>query len=247
MSGGIGKTIRGIFDWKTWTIIGLGGTTVVFGTALVSQWDHASLGRQVSRNVKRFLVDTGSQISNGVVTGGRLSAPMKVNTAVNALIVQMLNEAFDDIQQRGGVVSSGGGSVGHGGLPPHDDDIEYPTYSSVPPPVGKRPKQQQQQVAQVSAPIVSASARMAAERKKKRTSARCMEVSKMMVDDGGYGASPGGRSGGKRSKSSFDYNPNEFSPRGRQGGTCPRKSVFTDDEGGDDGEEEGGEDDAEYE
>lgn len=238
---GFGKSIKSVFDWKTWALIGFGGTTVIFGTALVTQWDSASLGRQVSRNVKRFLRDTGSQISNGMITGGRLKTPMKVNTAINALIVQMLNEAFDEIEQRGGAV----GGVGPSSSGQKDDDIEYPTYTSAPPPrvsassmVGGEGGLKRQKAVSVSAPV---STRMASERKKKRTSAHCMEVSKLMVDDGGYGDSPGGRSG-SRSKSSFEYNPNEFSPAGRQGGACPRKSVFTDDEGAG----EGGDDDDEY-
>ena len=82
-------------DTKTWVIIGLGGVTVVAGFALFSQWKHATLGRKVRRSVVRFLKDHGSVVQSGIVTGGVVQQPLKIDTAVNATVVQMLNGVAD--------------------------------------------------------------------------------------------------------------------------------------------------------
>lgn len=87
------------WDWKTWVIVALGGAAAVAGAAFMMQSKHAALGRQVHRNVTRFLVDQGSQVNNGVISGGLVSTPMKTSTAVNSTIISMLNAYADMITQ----------------------------------------------------------------------------------------------------------------------------------------------------
>jgi hypothetical protein len=94
------------WDWKTWTMVALGGAAVVASAAFVMQSKHAALGRQVHRNVTRFHVDQGSQVHNGIISGGLVSTPMKTNTAVNSTIISMLNNYADMIAQNPGSVGS---------------------------------------------------------------------------------------------------------------------------------------------
>jgi hypothetical protein len=77
-------------DWKTWVTIALGSTSVMLLCAVLSQWKYASLGKQVSRNVMKFLTEHGAHVEGGVVSGGVVSVPLKINTAVNSTILQML-------------------------------------------------------------------------------------------------------------------------------------------------------------
>lgn len=84
---------------QTWAIIALGGVAVIATGAFLMQSKHAALGRQVKRNVTKFLIDNGSRIDNGVISGGMVSIPMKTSIAVNSTVVSMLN-VFSD--QSGG-------------------------------------------------------------------------------------------------------------------------------------------------
>ena len=83
------------WDTKTWVIVALGGVAVVAGAAFVMQSKHAALGRQVHRNVSKFLLDHGSQVHGGIVSGGLVSTPMKTTTAINATVASMLNGYAD--------------------------------------------------------------------------------------------------------------------------------------------------------
>ena len=93
-------------DWKIWAIVGFAGVALIAGAAFAMQANNAALGRQVHRNVTRFLVDHGSQVSHGIITGGMVATPMKTNVAVNSTIVSMLNNMAEqiavDVPQGGG-------------------------------------------------------------------------------------------------------------------------------------------------
>lgn len=228
------STIAKKIDTKTWIIIGLGGVTVVAGYALFSQWKHASLGRQVRRNVVRFLKDHGAVAQNGIMTGGVVQQPMKVDTAVNATVIQMLNSVADQMAAGGGVPRPplDDEDLGAVGMNPATAMDGYATYASMPPPrvhnksPGKR------------SPIKGSVTKSPRQQRKGTragaTPASPLEVSKTFRDDGGYsvGAGRGGR-GGQRSSASFEYNPDDMVPKGKH--APQRKSVFTDDEGEDDG------------
>jgi hypothetical protein len=231
-------------DTKTWVIIGLGGVAVVTGYALFSQWGTASLGRQVKRSVLRFLKDTGSMVQNGVVTGGCVQEPLKVNTAVQATVVQMLNTTMDDMSSSssstGEAVSS---SPSGGGRPPVYENPTmamdgYQTYASMPPP--KSPSSSSSRGGggkRKSGPMIGRPARgrgaqqrnPASPRAERRTAmvrssssggggatpASPLEPSKVFRDDGGYAESER-RGGRQRSGASFEYNPNDMIPMGRR-------------------------------
>ena len=125
----------------TWLMIALGGAAVVAGAAFVLQAKHAALGRQVHRNVTKFLIDHGSQVHNGMISGGLVSTPMKTNTAVNSTVVSMLNNYADMLMQQAPpavpgvsddqIVTGTGGVEGRsaqGGQPVRgDDQIPHPS------------------------------------------------------------------------------------------------------------------------
>jgi hypothetical protein len=104
------------WDVKTWALVALGGVAVVASAAFVMQSKHAALGRQVHRNVLKFLQDHGSQVHSGVVSGGLVSTPMKTTTAVNSTVVSMLNGYADTLSNnpQGGAPAPGaqGGGAG---------------------------------------------------------------------------------------------------------------------------------------
>ena len=79
------KTIGG--GWLLWV---LGGIAATATAGLVVQWKYASLGRQISRNVTGFLTDHGASVKDGVVSGGVVAAPLKINAAVVATVSEML-------------------------------------------------------------------------------------------------------------------------------------------------------------
>lgn len=216
-------------DTKTWIILGLGGVTAVVGYALFSQWKHASLGRQIRRNVVRFLSDHGAVIRNGVMSGGVVREPMKVDTAVNATVVQMLNGVADQINTGGGGGRGGDDDENLGAATnPTTAMDDYATYASMPPPPHRSPRPP---AAAKRSPAKSPrqQRKTAAGRAAGATQASPLEVSKTFKDDGGYStaAKTGGRS--SRSNASFEYNPDDMVPRGKH--VPQRKSVFTDDEG----------------
>jgi len=227
-------------DTKTWVIIGLGGVTVIASYALFSQWKHASLGRQIRRNVVRFLKDHGAVTQNGIMSGGVVQQPMKVDTAVNATVIQMLNGVADQMGSAGGVPRPPFDDEG-GSLNPATAMDGYQTYASMPPPRVHN----KQSPAAGRGPIKGSASKSPRQQRKTGTVGRAgatpaspLEISKSFKDDGGYaagGRESGGRRGrgGNRSDASFEYNPNDMVPKGKH--APQRKSVFTDDEGEDDG------------
>lgn len=107
------------WDVKTWALVALGSVAVVASAAFVMQSKHAALGRQVHRNVLKFLEDHGSQVHSGVVSGGLVSTPMKTTTAVNSTVVSMLNGYADMLgnNQQGGATATPGAPNGGAGEP----------------------------------------------------------------------------------------------------------------------------------
>ena len=93
------------WDWKTWALVAFGSAAVVASAAFLMQSKHAALGRQVHRNVTRFLVNQGSQVHSGIISGGLVSTPMKTSTAVNSTIISMLNTYEDMISQNPAMAS----------------------------------------------------------------------------------------------------------------------------------------------
>ena len=187
--------------------MGLGGATIVTTAALVVQWRYASLGRQVSRNVTKFLKDHGAQVRDGVISGGVVAAPLKVNAAVNATVVQMLNAVADQLEEES----------------PNDGPDEYidnPTYVRQRKLTTKkgstRPKTRRSVGKQTDV--------LGKIKPSARNPAHPMGNSPLGIgqppDDGGYG--------NEKQHETKDYDPNEFSPK--RGTRPPEKSVFTDDE-----------------
>jgi hypothetical protein len=86
-------------DWKSWLSIGLGSTSALLLVALISQWKYASLGKQVSRSVTSFLVDHGAHVEGGVISGGVVRVPLKLHTAINSTILQMLDAVSEQMKQ----------------------------------------------------------------------------------------------------------------------------------------------------
>lgn len=83
--------------WVLASVAGMGvaGLAVAFFT----QNGYAALGRQVQRNVVHFLTDHGAKVYGGVISGGMVKVPMKVNTAVNATVAAMLNKFADKLEE----------------------------------------------------------------------------------------------------------------------------------------------------
>ena len=183
------------WDMKTWAIIGLGGAVVVMGAAFLMQSNHTALGRQVHRNVTKFLVDHGSQVHSGVISGGLVSTPMKTNIAVNSTVVSMLNSFADqmgqnpggspDMQQEQQVVTGMGGNQGRGAQGGGLGSSLRPSSGS-PQPAGSSPRGAKPPASVIRNPTEVAS------------------------DDGGY-AQQTGRTGNVQGS---EYNPDEFAPRG---------------------------------
>lgn len=193
-------------DTKTWAIVGLGSLAALATTLLVSQWKHVAIGKQVTTNVVRFLIDHGATVNNGVVSGGVMQTPMKINTAVNSTIVQMLNAVADDLAQgRSHTVDT------DSSRPPLD---EPPSFTG-----DARPSKKTSSVAKTGA--TSRTPRR--QRKQLAAAGSPLEISKTLCDDGGY------RDMQKGSTKSLEYNPNDvIAARGvRQ---PENKSVFSDDE-----------------
>lgn len=189
-------------NWKTWAVVGLGGVAAVLAGALVIQWPHASLGRQISRNVITFLKDHGAQVKNGVISGGVVSTPLKQNTAVNATVVQMLNAVADQME-----------SVGNGTRGSVDAD-DSPVYTRTPR-VGKRPATSGGRKGPPPTPKPRGS-------KSPKQQADSPLGIGHPPDDGGFGD--------PNRKVSTEYNPDEFRPPGA-GRKPPSGTVdFTDDE-----------------
>lgn len=173
------------WDWKTWTIIGLGGAAVIATGAFIMQSKHAALGRQVHRNVTKFLVDNGARIEGGVISGGMVSIPMKTGIAVNSTVVSLLNTFSDQL----------------GGRPPLNPAVS----SDEPVLTGRHSPSSQQQP--TDAPASSSPS--------PRSSARGSRASGEVrnptdsPDDGGFAARES-----KRIENPSEYNPMEFTPKG---------------------------------
>lgn len=189
------------WDMKTWAIIGLGGAAVVLGAAFLMQSKHAALGRQVHRNVTKFLVDHGSQVHSGVISGGLVSMPMKTNIAVNSTVVSMLNSFADQIDQNPG--GNGGGSpdmqqeqqmtTGMGGVQGRGTTRDG-AGSALHPPMG--------------APQPAGSSPRGA----KPPASTVRNPTDVASDDGGYGQ----QSGRTSNVQGVEYNADEFTPRGQK-------------------------------
>lgn len=193
------------WDMKTWAIVGLGGAAVVLGAAFLMQSRHAALGRQVHRNVTKFLVDHGSQVHSGVISGGLVSTPMKTNIAVNSTVVSMLNSFADQMDQNPGGMAGGSPDMqqeqqmttGMGGVQGRGGASQGGMGSSLRPPTGAPQP--------AGATHTGSSPRGA-----KPPASVIRNPTEVAQDDGGYGQQSG-RAGDVRGA---EYNADEFTPRG---------------------------------
>lgn len=208
-------------DWKTWTLIGLGSTTAVVTAALFIQWKHAAVGRQVSKNVVRFLTDYGSQVNNGVMSGGVLAQPMKVNTAVNAVIVQMLNKVADELNEHG-FGDKKKGSSSRARTEDHGEDDSAPVYTRTP---ARRESRKKDEGA---VPVVPKPSKKTKPRGHGKRDARAKDDKSPLEighppDDGGYGNNP--------TQNGHEYNVDEFRSQATGGARPPQNAkLFSDDE-----------------
>ena len=201
------------WDWKTWALIALGGTAVIASAAFMMQSKHAALGRQVHRNVTKFLVHHGSQVHSGVISGGLVSTPMKVNIAVNSTVNSMLNNYAEMLEPQNMP----------GGAPAMSETESVSTSPRATRDGPPSPMPQQQQPSSAASP--SPSPRSGSPRT--ASGAVVRNPSAVATDDGGYGQS-GGRTGGGAPPG--EYNPLEFMP---QGSKPPQNfDVFSDDRPG---------------
>lgn len=223
-------------DLKLWATVALSGVVVVAGAALVSQWKYASIGRQVSRNVLRFLIDNGARIENDTIRGGVIPMPMKISTAVNSTVSQMLDAVSKQISEHSGY----GGGNEEGDNDDETDIEEGETDRTVvpsakpgtpingrhppPPPIGGKPEYQQQQQQQPKPSARNTGNGSAAV----SSSSSSSSPPSRLPDDGGYTSAAR-----KPSPRDFTYNPDEFRPSELIGKKIPNSSVlFSDNEGG---------------
>jgi len=230
MSAPTNKWLSSI-DWKTWLLLGTVGVAGVTAAALAIQWNHASLGRQVSRNVVRFLTDHGGMVSNGIISGGLVQTPLKLNTAVNATVVSMLNNMAD--QLGGGEEGVGDPAAGAGAPGIFPDEPTYARAASKPVAVskpaagsgggGRRGRQSPAAAGAAKADLTQ----YASPRGRGAMSNAPFAVGQA-PDDGGYSQSGAGGGGGKQGRrrqhegppqeggapggDDCDYNPDEFRP-----------------------------------
>jgi len=193
------------WDWKTWTILAFGGAAFIAGTAFLMQSKHAALGRQVHRNVTNFLLNHGSKVHSGIISGGLVSTPMKTNIAVNSTVVSMLNN-YDEVL--------GQTSLPSGGAPGMQEEQGITTgIGGVQGRAGPKGLQQQEP----SPTPVSPTARAA-----KAPAAMVRNPSEISTDDSGYA-----NQSGRDSSSPSEYDPDEF----KRGGKRPPENVdlFADD------------------
>jgi hypothetical protein len=85
------KTDKGKMGWKGWLLLATSCLAGVSIGAYVIQSKYANVGRQTTRNITRFLESTGAAISGDTISGGIVNEPMKVNTAVNATVISLIN------------------------------------------------------------------------------------------------------------------------------------------------------------
>jgi hypothetical protein len=174
-------------DWKTWAIIGLGGVAVIATGAFVTQAKYAALGRQVHRNVTKFLIDSGARIESGVISGGFVNLPMKTHIAVNSTVLSLIGMITDEA----------------GGRPP----LNPATGDDEPVNTGRRSGVSADASADVggSPPPPSAA--------KKRGSAAATSVQSLttLPDDGGYANRP---KGGSHEYNPSEFTPQREKPKG---------------------------------
>lgn len=179
------------FGWKTWLTVALGGTSILLVCAMLSQWRYATLGKQVSRNVVKFLTDHGAHVDGGIVSGGVVTVPLKVNTAVNSTILQMLEAVTGQMSQQHPPASS---SAYEG---------DEPTYTS----------RRQVEDPQKKQPAAAAAAARTTPNPSPRAGGKVAAPSAMSPpstppkDDCGF-------SDPERGKDYEGYNPGEFTPKG---------------------------------
>lgn len=178
------------WDWKTWALIALGGTAVIASAAFMMQSKHAALGRQIHRNVTKFLVDHGSKVHSGTISGGLVSTPMKVTIAVNSTVNSMLNNYAEMLDPQN--------------LPPGLQQTDEEGVVTTGPRGGASPPSSGGPAS--SGPAPSPSPRTSSPRT--ATGAVVRNPSATITDDGGYGQQ-GGRSGSSGAGAS-EYNGDEF-------------------------------------
>jgi len=221
-------------DLKLWATIALSGVVVVTGAALVSQWKYASIGRQVSRNVLRFLIDNGAKVENGTIHGGVVPVPMKIGTAVNSAVSQMLNAVSKQMSGRSSHNKYGRSASDGDDTDEDEEDIAESQQQRHSKPLEEGrgdeiadedivARQQQQQQQQHPRPKSSPQSR----NRKGGDVAEASESSppSRLPDDGGYALSAK-----KSTRSDFTYNPNEFMPAAKPSGTVPSRSAIFSDE-----------------
>lgn len=190
------------WDWKTWAVVALGGAAVVAGAAFVMQSKHAAVGRQVHRNVTKFLVDHGSKVNGGIISGGLVSTPMKTNIAVNSVIVSMLNNYNEMLDQNPGAAGSGSPEM-------HSEEQVTTGKGGVQGRIGQgqgnAPGAALRPISGAPQPVSSASGRA-----KSPSATVIRNPSEVASDDGGYGSQTG-RTGDVKVG---EYNAAEFAPQG---------------------------------
>lgn len=187
-------------DKKVWAIIGIGGVAALASAILVSQWKHVQVGKQVTTNVLRFLIDHGSVINNGVVSGGVIQTPMKVNTVVNSTVVQLLNRISDELEEQG-------------------DSVDRPPVPNTKP--GKKRPKARPQTALVSGD------KQQSIKTKQPTGGLPMTITDKIRDDAGYKAM-GGHGSSSQKEQVSEYNPDDVIPTSKS--RPPDSAVFSDDD-----------------
>lgn len=112
------------FDKKTIGLIAVCGVAAVALIGFLKHARYAALGRQVERNVIRFLIDNGSIVDNGMVHGGILKVPLKMHMAVNSVVVMMLNAFADSLDSDAPVLDEEGKVIDD--VKPIDDGTIFP-------------------------------------------------------------------------------------------------------------------------
>jgi hypothetical protein len=203
--------------WKSWTLIFLGGVTALMAYTLVSQWKHASLGRQISRNVTKFLIDHGSHVEGDVISGGMVSVPLKMHAAVNATVLQMLAGLEQQISaaQPARPPQEQGQAAELEGL---GDPVYSPQRSRSAPMSSPQGKRQASSSSSVPATLHSATARRSSSRGAPASPQRCTPPQ----DDGGFTSS-------ERKLEDYEFNPNEFG--GKKTPQASVEDMLKDDDG----------------
>lgn len=192
--------------WKSWTLIFLGSLTALLSYTLISQWKHASLGRQVTRNVVKFLTEHGSSTQGDVISGGMVSAPLKTHAAVNATILQLLESLDYQLKKARPAESDASQPL----PPPSSEDDDTPIYSTR---SSSRTAAPQKRGASAPIPSSSPSSPSSSSTPRQPSSPirRASAVPQPKIpptDDDGFT--------GDRNPEDYQFNPNEFGGKGQQ-------------------------------